>query len=48
VEDVFRLIDKDKSGNISFNELRALFGNNKQLNSDFWDKLMKSIDKNGD
>ena len=40
----FKLLDKDNSGNISFDELqKALDGSNFKTNHDQWDNIMKNL-----
>mmetsp|Transcript_16048 Transcript_16048/g.17955 ORF Transcript_16048/g.17955 Transcript_16048/m.17955 type:complete len:502 (-) Transcript_16048:65-1570(-) len=44
----FRVFDEDQSGNISADELKNVFGSNKNFGDNFWQDLINEVDQNGD
>lgn len=44
----FQLFDKDKSGSISKQELKAMFGGNNKVDENVWTEQIKDVDINGD
>jgi calcium-dependent protein kinase len=47
----FKMLDLDKSGKISKDELKSVLGkelNIKNKDDSYWDSMIKEVDKNGD
>lgn len=44
----FNMFDRDKSGKISVNELKAILQGNNTVSDKVWNELMKQADENGD
>jgi len=45
---VFNKFDKDKSGKISPEELKGVFGEENKISDDVWNQIVREIDDNGD
>jgi len=44
----FNMLDKDKSGSISKNELRAMFETSEKKDDALWNEIFAEVDKDGD
>ena len=42
------MFDKDGSGSISYDEIRQIFGRNKNIEDNVWRDMIKEVDINGD
>lgn len=48
LEAAFGMFDKDGSGDITIDEIRAVLGNGQILDNQVWDEILKEVDQNGD
>jgi calcium-dependent protein kinase len=48
LEIAFKMYDIDGSGTISKDELKAIFGKQKEYGDEFWENMIREVDKNGD
>lgn len=46
LENAFNMFDKDRSGKISLDEVKNMFGRTKKINEKIWDDFMKENDEN--
>ena len=44
----FQLFDKDGSGSLQIDELKAIFGGSGTVSEDVWKEIIHEVDKNGD
>lgn len=48
IQSCFQLFDKDKSGQISKEELKVMLGGSENISEDVWSELIREVDGNGD
>ena len=48
LEAAFKLFDKDGSGDITVDEIRAILGNGQILDNHVWNDIIREVDQNGD
>ena len=48
LEAAFSLFDKDGSGDITVDEIKAILGTGKAINNNTWDAIIQEVDQNGD
>ena len=48
LEAAFAIFDKDGSGDISVNEIKAVLGTGNKMNNEMWNEIITEVDQNGD